>query len=216
MASMFTLEAARRVLRLIATGYVGGSNSVEQAVENRVKTDAVVLEQRAAAEVSAISRKPFKRYSEVDSFEEQFAPGVSLARRKPLILDGNTGLGKTAFAVSLVGKERYCEVNCSSVQDVLPVEGNYSPVQHDLLNFEDLSPALMIRNKRFFQGPAARVALGTMRRGRVVYKPFAFRKRFVICSNHWKRDLKKLPKEDKKWIAKNTIYLKVTSPMFEE
>ena len=77
-----------------------------------------------------------------------------------------------------------------------------------------MKPAVMIRNKRLFQGPPTRVILGATRTNKYTYAAFGFRKRLVVGSSCWQEEVAKLSPNDQAWIRANTIYLAVTGPMF--
>ena len=195
-------------------GCVGATACFEKSVQLKEEGEIEKLERLAAEEVAKIPKSPWRSFPEVTTFEAQFAPERCLDRRKTLVLDGESYLAKTAFAMSLVGPGEGVEICCSNVDDEPPLQAAYSPIKHNLILFDEMKPALMIRNKRLFQGPPTRVILGATRTNKYTYAAFVFRKRMVVGSNCWAEELAKLPEGDQKWIRANTIYLNVTTPMF--
>ena len=48
------------------------------------------------------------------------------------------------------------------------------------------------------------------------YSVRLFQVRIIICCNLWQTQLKAMGKEDREWLEKNTFYMKVDSPMWQE
>ena len=78
------------------------------------------------------------------------------------------------------------------MDDEPPLQAAYSPVRHNLILFDEMKPAVMIRNTRLFQGPPTRVILGATRTNKYTYAAFVFRKRLVVGANCWAEELAKL------------------------
>ena len=186
---------------------------VEEEKEKIALDDLVA---QAQEEVRGVIDKPWRSFPEVQEFENQFEPERKLKRRKVLVLDGKSGCGKTEFAMSMVPEGRAIEINCANCTTEPPLQGLYRPLEHDLILCDEMHVQLLLNNKRLFQGPATKVVLGSSQTNKFTYQAFVFRKRFVICSNKWKKQLKKVSKTDREWINKNTIYLKVTRPMWRD
>ena len=60
------------------------------------------------------------------------------------------------------------------------------------------------------------VAMGTSKTNCYTYRAWVFRKRMVISSNNWRRELKHLAKADRDWIRKNTFYVRVNKVLWEQ
>ena len=109
---------------------------------------------------------------------------------------------------------RAVEINCANCATEPPLQGMYNPTKRDLILCDEMSVELLIANKRLFQGPPAKVILGSAQTNRFTYQAFVFRKRFVICSNTWKQQVKKASKKDREWVKLNTIYVNAREPLW--
>lgn len=210
------MEGARAEYCKTVAGAQSNLSNLRVIEEEQEQAMLEELERQAAEECAGCLDKPWKQYPEVQEFLAQFEPDVKLKRRKTLVLDGASKRGKTEFAKSLVPEGEGLEVNCSNAKEEPPLQGLYKPTQHTLILFDECSADLMIKNKRLFQGPNVRVTMGSTQSNRFTYQAWVFRKRMVIGSNHWKKQLKNLEKKDREWIRDNTIYLKVSGVMWEE
>ena len=198
------------------SGASANIHNLDIVEEETKKIQLAKLEAAAIAETARVCDKPFKRLREVDEFEEQFAPDRALKRRKTLVLDGLSLCGKTERAMALVAPGRAVEINCANCCQEPPLQGLYDPLQHDLILFDEMSVEVMLKNKRLFQGPPVRVVMGSTQSNRFTYQAFVARKRLVVCSNKWKKELSKCKKKDRDWVKANTIYVKVTAPLWVE
>ena len=106
-----------------------------------------LIEQRAA-EISK-SRQGFKTLPVVDQWVRELSAPQD--RRKFLMLQGPSRLGKTAYAFSLVGAGQALEVNCAGVSD--PPLRAFSRVKHRLILFDEAGTDMVLRKRRLFQAP---------------------------------------------------------------
>ena len=213
-AGKLSLDGARQEFVKTYNGASSALHNLTVVREERERQELDLLVAQAREECRGTCDKPWKDLPEVRQFEAQFAPGVKLKRRKTLVLDGKSECGKSEFALSMVPEGRAVEINCANCTTEPPLQGMYQPTEHDLILCDEMSVKLLINNKRLFQGPPAKVVLGSSQTNKFTYQAFVFRKRFVICSNKWKQQLKKVSKQDRAWVKKNTIYINVKEPLW--
>ena len=70
-------------------------------------------------------------------------------RRKFLVLDGPSRMGKTAFSCSLVGSGEALEVNCAGIVD--PPLRAFSRSRHRLILFDEAATHMVLKNRRLFR-----------------------------------------------------------------
>ena len=213
-AEKVSLDGARIEYVKAYAGASGALHNLQVVEEERQKQELDRLVKEAEAECRGAIDKPWKVIPEVTRFNAQFDPGVKLKRRKVLVLDGKSECGKSEFALSMSPAGRAVEINCANCATEPPLQGMYNPTKRDLILCDEMSVELLIANKRLFQGPPAKVILGSAQTNRFTYQAFVFRKRFVICSNKWKQQLEKASAKDREWAQKNTLYVKVREPLW--
>ena len=172
------------------------------------------LERQATEECERCLDKPWNEYPEVCEFLAQFEPGVKFTTRNALVLDGGSRRGKTQFALSLVLAGAGVEVNYSNALQEPPLQELYQLSVRDLILFDECRFELLLKSERIFQGPPVRVVMGSTQNNRFTYQAFVFRKRLLIASNHWKKQIKACDKKDRDCIKESAIYLKVGAPMW--
>ena len=173
------------------------------------------LERQATEECERCLDKPWNEYPEVCEFLAQFEPGVKFTTRNALLLDGGSRRGKTQFALSLVLARAGVEVNYSNALQEPPLQELYQlSVRRDIILFDECRFELLLKSERIFQGPPVRVVMGSTQNNRFTYQAFVFRKRLVIASNHWKKQIKACDKKDRDCSKESAIYLKVGAPMW--
>ena len=161
----------------------------------------------------ADSKAPRLWLQEVDQqFLPQFADNT-LHRRKFLVLDGGSGFGKTEFARCLARTPlSFLELNCANTEHV--DLRAFSPVDHDLIIWDECPAALVLKFKKLFQGQASDVMLGQTNTSQHAYTVFVWNVKMVVCSNLWKLQLRVLCHEDAAWLEQNSIYVHVTAPLW--
>ena len=105
-------------------------------------------------------------------------------------------------------------MNYSKALQEPPLQELYQPSVRDLILFDECRFELLLKSERIFQGPPVRVVMGSTQNNRFTYQAFVFRKRLVIASNHWKKQMKACDKKDRDCIKESAIYLKVGAPMW--
>ena len=215
-AGKLSVKLARQEHAKCVVGAASALHNLEAVCKEREEAELASLMAAANEEIKQVPMHPWRQLPKVAEFERQFDSGVCRKRRKVLVLDGPSRLGKSDFAMSLVPEDSAVELNCSNCHEEPPLQGFYRPLEHDLILFDEMKAELMIRNKRLFQAPAKLVAMGTSKTNCYTYRAWVFRKRMVISSNNWRRELKHLAKADRDWIRKNTFYVRVNKVLWEQ
>ena len=214
-ARKITMEAAKLEYVKAVGGATGCLNNLA-TLQKAGKEEALEkMEIAALQEVSTIAKGEFKRYPQVDLFNEQFKPDSRLLRRKTLVIEGPSWVGKSEFAKAMMPDNEMLEVNCSNCDDEPPL-GAYDATVHNGIVMDEMSAIVMVKNKKLFQAGPKRIDMSLSKTNCHSYRTFVWRKKIVVCSNKWMRQVKKLKKDDRKWIQKNTIYLKVADKMFHD
>ena len=68
-------------------------------------------------------------------------------------------MGKTQYALSLVPPQRALELNMASA--VEPDLHAYDPAAHDLILFDEMSAAAVLRQKKLMQAPPSLLGMGS-------------------------------------------------------
>ena len=134
-------------------------------------------------------------------------------RYRFLVLEGPSCFGKTQFAKSLSrSPDAFMEVDCSS--SVEPLLKDYKPLVHEVILFDEATPAMVIRSKKLFQAGASWVTLGQSSTNCHAYSCWLHRVRMVVCSNNWTRLLAEMSVEDQEWLNTNSFYHSVNEPLW--
>ena len=134
-------------------------------------------------------------------------------RRKFLVLDGPSRMGKTAFACSLVAPGATLEVNCAGVLD--PPLRAFSRKHHRLILFDEASTRMVLKNRRLFQAPNTAVTVGSSPTNALAYDLYLNGTLLVAASNNWEKELAALPSEDRSWLDANMVYVLVKEKLFK-
>jgi len=211
-AEKLDLEKAKEEYVNCVTNATYNLKNLEAIQEFRYNKELARLEKEAQEELESFVEYPFRKIAEVDEFLAQFQRVAK--RRKFLVLDGDSGLGKSDFAKSLVPQGAALDLNCASCGDEPPLRGYFKPDKHKLILFDEASAQLVITNKKAFQGPVSAVQLGSSKTNMFTYRVLLAKKMLVISSNKWSEQVEKLEPLDRKWILENQIYVQVDAPLF--
>ena len=153
------------------------------------------------------SLQPFKKYSQVDEFMEQF--NEIRGRYKFLVLEGQSRTGKTFFAKWLLqNPDRVFETNCASCPE--PDLRDFNALYHQVILFDEASPEMVIRQKKLFQGPPCFVEMGSSATNCHSYRVLVSGIRLVICSNGWSEAVCRMQsKADRDWLRENSFIVDV-------
>ena len=157
------------------------------------------------------NQRPFKKIDEVNTWMKQYAEIRD--RYLFLVLDGDSQFGKTRFAANLTTAEKFFLVDCSSATE--PELRLFDRDQHDVVCFDEAKPSMIIRVKKLVQAGVDMARLGQSATNQVSYQVWFHRVKLVVCCNGWDEQVRKMPSEDAAWLKKNSVYVKVTEPLFE-
>lgn len=204
-----TAQSARREIIKTATDLQRHLPNIDRYV---AETRAMDMETRVDDDQAALLalRAPFREVPLVQEWSRHY--DAPLERYKFLVLDGESRMGKTRFAMGLVAPGRALEVNMASApQPDLKV---FEPLRHDLVLFDECDPQQVLSQKKLFQAPAAWVKLGCSATNFAAYDVYPYRVKFVISSNRWAVMCDALPAADKAWIEANSFYMCVVAPLW--
>ena len=157
------------------------------------------------------NQRPFKKIDEVNTWVKQYAEIRD--RYLFLVLDGDSQFGKTRFAANLTTAEKFFLVDCSSATE--PELRLFDRDQHDVVCFDEAKPSMIIRVKKLVQAGVDMARLGQSATNQVSYQVWFHRVKLVICCNGWEAQMRDMTPEDVAWLKKNSVYVKVTEPLFE-
>ena len=175
-----------------------------------VETDAAAVQARLR-----LAKKPRVHVPRVEhEFLEQFRD-AALSRRKFLVLEGPSCVGKTEYARGLVqDAAQVYELNCANQREHVDLRGLVSG-QHRMILFDEAEPELILCNKKLIQGQACMVQLGVSATARFGYSVFPWGIMMVVCSNTWSMRLRQLPGEDSNWLKDNSVHIIVDTPLWQ-
>ena len=135
-------------------------------------------------------------------------------RRKFLVLDGPSRMGKTAFACSLVPRGATLEVNCAGVED--PPLRAFSRARHRPILFDEAGTHMVLKNRRLFQAPNTVVTVGSSPTNALAYEIYLNDTLLVVASNCWETELAAMPPQERSWLDANMVYVLVQKKLFNE
>ena len=165
---------------------------------------------RAKEEILEGERSPFKQLKPVLALIEDLK--VPRDRRKFLVLDGPSRLGKTAYAMSLFGKAATLEVNCMG--ETNPQLQSFRHHTHKCVLLDEAAPELVLLNRKLMMAPNSQVQLAQSKTGCHSYNVYVNDALLVISSNHWVEALAQLKPSESAWLEANQVLIKVTRPLW--
>ena len=154
----------------------------------------------------------FKTYPVVEEWKASvWQP--QLRRKKFLVIEGPSGIGKTEFIKQLAGPERTLEISADGMTS--PYLRNFIPSQHKVIFWDECQVDLVVAYRKLFQCPASWITLGVSPTGRDVYRVWLNDAAHVIASNRWMEGLWRLQNvADRQWIEENQMFLHVSERMY--
>lgn len=157
--------------------------------------------------------KPFKRLPEVDSWLA--TAQMPSFRKKFLVLEGPSGLGKTEYAKRITGDPQHClELNCAC-SDEFDLR-SFIPLHHRSILWDEASPSMVAGQRKLFQCPATMVTLGQSATGMYAYSVWLNDTVMIINSNKWSEELQKLKFSDAQWVMANQVLVTVKESLFAD
>jgi len=193
-------------------------SNIRTQVQQEETLSLASLKRKADEDLRAVLR-PCKLLPEVlEHFLPQFRRPMH--RRRFLVLDGASGLGKTLYVrqMTIPGREGLpcLEVSCSSSTS-LPNLREFSPLRHSTIFFDECSPILVCANRKLFEGVHADIELATSNTSMYSYSIWTYGTAIVIASNKFQSECQRhLCEEDQEWISRNSVYVAVREPLWED
>ena len=176
--------------------------SQKLSLENRIRETQALLGE---------SLSPFRELPAVTSWMAECArPSF---RKRFLVLEGPSGLGKTEYVKHLYGREHTLELNCACSEHVQLRD--FDATIHKCIFWDEARPKLIASQRKLFQCPAAWIDLGgDSNTGAFTYRVWVNYAVMVIGSNCWTERLEQLPFSDAAWIMANQVLVRVTEPLY--
>jgi len=207
-----SLENARKEMIRSGRGLVRRLADLDKLLECRKEQE---LSRRVAVLQARHSRalRRFRIFPEIEAWRSSY-DREGLPRKKFLVLEGGSGLGKTEFVRALAGPSRTLELNCANC-GTSPDLRQHCALTHKVVLFDEAPASLVAANRKLFQAPCCWVDLGHSPTGRDVYRVFLNDSLLVVCSNGWSRQcMQALAPDDREWLVANSVYVVVDEPMF--
>ena len=150
----------------------------QQATDRRI---AVVQ-----AEIAKTS-KEFKGYEAIEKWKASALLPFQ-RRKKFLVMEGPSGVGKTEYVRGLFGYDALLELNAANCGTSPDLRG-FERSKHKVILFAEASVDMVLQNRKLFQAPACYIDLGHSPTGRDVYKVFLNDACLVVASNRWTEQL---------------------------
>ena len=164
---------------------------------------------RAAKQALGLNLRQFVEIAQVQKWLQTFSTMQS--RYQFLVLEGPSGVGKTQYALHVLGT-RTLELNCAACLE--PPLKEYKYGFHGGILFDEGSVAMVLRQRKLFQCAAAEVQLGCSATNAFTYSVFVHRTPLIVCSNTWSQQLACQSPEDAAWIAANTVHVMVREKLW--
>ena len=188
--------------------------SMEYVIQNRIE-DACVAYMKKVKHNLAKNKYP-RKY--IDVVEETWLPSLvdkDLGRRKFLVLDGPSQVGKTEYARSLAdGDEYFFQADCSG-QNYPNVKG-LSFWRHRIALFDECSVKVVLQNKRLFQGSHYGGSVGNTASNMYQQTINTWGVGIIVASNNWAYEISKQRPDDIEWLWSNCYYVNEQHKLFVE
>ena len=133
-------------------------------------------------------------------------------RKKFLVLNGPSRLGKTQFAIGLYGVDNTLEVNCAGASH--PPLRNFDAQVHRCIVMDEAPVSMVLTYRRLFQAPNCQVVIGQSPTNQSCYPVYLNDTALIICSNSWHMELPALCEAGAGWIRSNMIFVQVSEPLW--
>ena len=177
----------------------------------------VKLEERIALVQTEIAKTnlTFKTFPVIEKWKEDSMRDFQ-RRKKFLVMEGPSGVGKTEYVRGLFGSDALLELNAANCGRS-PDLRQFNPAKHKVVLFDEASVELVLENRKLFQAPACWIDLGHSPTGMNVYRVFLNDSCLVIASNRWREQLQAIKNlSDRLWIEANQVLVMITEKMFVE
>ena len=210
----------------------GEKIEIDDAREQLIRTGKGLVRRLADLEALEQQRKQKKLQVRIDTLQQQLfeqnaafrvvpeieawraaacVPGQR--RKKFLVLEGPSGVGKTEYCRAMFGPRCMLELNAAGLEKPPSLRG-FQWEQHKLVLFDEASVKMVLGSRKLFQAPACWVDLGHSPTGRDVYRVFMADAVIVVASNKWSHEVHGLNGSDREWIQSNQVLVNITEPLF--
>ena len=157
----------------------------------------------------------FKKYDLIENWKEKSMQPFQ-RRKKFLVMEGPSGVGKTEYVRALFGADALLELNAANCGRS-PDLRQFNAIKHKVVLFDEAPVELVLENRKLFQAPACWIDLGHSPTGMSVYRVFLNDACLVIASNRWQEQLQALASlSDRHWIEANQVLVVIKEKMFLE
>ena len=161
-------------------------------------------------------KRPFIRVPQVEGFLKKFVKNREpVARKKILVLDGPSGVGKTEFVRSLFTTGSLLEINASDMKSVcLP---GFDQSNTRAILWDECRSVLVARNRKIFQHGCCWVDIGHSPTAQHVRRVYLNDCVSIVASNRWNEDVAAMSSvSDQEWLRKNTVVVFCGRPLWKE
>ena len=169
-------------------------------MEHRVHVRSVALQ---------ASMLPFRLIQVVEDWKVH-TQSLSM-RKRFLVLEGPSGVAKTAYAMSLWGSAGTLELNMAGSDDFCLRK--FNPAIHKAIVWDEARPSLVSSQRKLFQCGPSWVDLGQSPTGAHVYRVWLNDAAMVVCSNKWTELLNDMKHGDAEWIRANQVHVTILSSL---
>jgi hypothetical protein len=172
---------------------------------------ALNIEERVRARCTALqaSMLPFRLIQIVEDWKVHIE---SLRMRKCfLVLEGPSGVAKTAYANSLWGSASTLELNMAGSDDFCLRQ--FNPAIHKAIVWDEARPNVVSSQRKLFQCGPSWVDLGQSPTGAHVYRVWLNDSAMIVCSNKWTELVNGMKHSDAEWIRANQVHVMVLSSL---
>ena len=178
------------------------------------KQEFILAKKVEEDEILARSKlKQFPKHTIAENWMKEVQE-VGQDRKRILVLDGKSRVGKTQYARSLWPVGQVLELNCSQLST--PVLTAFDALQHKCILWDEASPKLVCDHRKVFQHQVGYTDLGHSPTGAHVIRIPLGLSCSIITSNSWRASVEKLSDSDKDWLNANVVLFVVESPLWEK
>jgi hypothetical protein len=169
-------------------------------IEERVRARCVALES---------TMLPFREVQMVEDWKVHIS--CINMRKKILVLEGPSGVAKTAYANSLWGSTATLELNMAGSDDFCLRQ--FDPAIHKAIVWDEARPTVVSSQRKLFQCGPSWVDLGQSPTGAHVYRVWLNDSAMIVCSNKWTELMNDMKHSDAEWIRANQVLVKISTSL---
>ena len=205
-----TDETAMHQIRLSRSR---GVESFVRDIQNNMNWRAALLAEAERQFVSWLfPMKPSRELLSVTQWVKLFKNSYGQQTRFPfLVLNGDSRMGKTRFAVNLFGSSRTLVVPCQGVR--CPDLRAFKRDKHKAIVMDEADHSLVMGNKALFQSSLEQVTLGQSTCNGYAYQVWLYAVPIVVSCNEW---MLGALEHEKAWLEKNSVVVNVTEPLWRD